>query len=142
MEQLNFFSENIKFEYHNETYLNKWIVYVVEQENYIIKNLNFIFTNDDYLLEINKKYLKHNYYTDVITFDYVEENNVSGDIFISIDRIKENAKMYNVDFIDELNRIIIHGVLHLLGYKDKLEIEKLEMTQKENFYLKSANSGL
>jgi rRNA maturation RNase YbeY len=86
-------------------------------------------------LEVNKQYLNHDYFTDIITFDYVENDIVSGDIFISCDRVKENAKEFDKTFENELSRIIIHGVLHLLGYKDKVKKDKLLMTQKEDFYL-------
>jgi rRNA maturation RNase YbeY len=94
-----------------------------------------IFCSDEYLLDVNKKYLNHDYYTDIITFDYVEDKIISGDIFISSDRVRENANQFNVSFEMELFRIIIHGILHLLGYKDKTKKDKSLMTEKENFYL-------
>jgi len=133
--EINLFSEDIVFEYENAQKLNKWLISVIKEENYELDNLNIIFTSDNYLLEMNRNYLNHDYFTDVITFDYVEGVILSGEIFISIDRVGENAQKYNVEFIDELNRIIVHGLLHLLGYKDKTEAEKEIMTSKENFYL-------
>jgi len=133
--EINLFSEDIVFEYENAQKLNKWLISVIKEENYELDNLNIIFTSDNYLLEMNRNYLNHDYFTDVISFDYVEGVILSGEIFISIDRVGENAQKYNVEFIDELNRIIVHGLLHLLGYKDKTEAEKEIMTSKENFYL-------
>lgn len=97
--------------------------------------INFIFCNDEFLIGINRKYLNHDNYTDIITFDYSEGNVVSGDIFISIDRIKENAKNYGVSFENELYRVMIHGILHLCGYKDKRRTEKEKMTAGEDKYL-------
>lgn len=94
-----------------------------------------IFCSDDYLHEMNKKYLDHHYYTDIITFNYVEGAVISGDLFISIDRIRENAKKFKVNFIEELYRVIIHGVLHLVGYNDKTTDEQRLMRGKEDFYL-------
>lgn len=96
--------------------------------------INYIFCSDDYLLNINQEYLQHDYYTDIITFDY-SESIISSDIFISIDRISENARKNSVTLQSELQRVIIHGALHLVGYKDKTQAEKIVMTQKEDFYL-------
>jgi len=120
----------------NEDAICEWIENVVINENHNLGDLSFIFCADTYLLEINKKYLKHNFFTDVITFDYTENKIVAGDIFISIDRIKENSEKYSVTFNYELLRVIIHGVLHLLGFKDKDKEDKLLMTSKEDEYLK------
>jgi probable rRNA maturation factor len=94
-----------------------------------------IFCSDDYLYEMNKKYLNHYYYTDIITFNYVEDAVISGDLFISIDRIRENAKKFRVTFLKELYRVIIHGVLHLVGYHDETTDEQRLMRGKEDFYL-------
>ena len=128
-----YFEETDSFLIEDKTEL--WIENTIRSENKKAGDISFIFCSDDYLLEVNKEYLNHDYYTDVITFDYVEENIISGDIFISIDRIKENADEFKVSFSDELNRIMIHGVLHLLGYKDKTADEKQLMTTKEDKYL-------
>ena len=97
--------------------------------------ITYIFCSDNYLLEMNKQYLNHNYYTDIITFDYVTKNVISGDLFISVDRVKENAEIFKSKFVKELYRVIFHGVLHLIGYKDKSEEEQLIMRAKEDLYL-------
>lgn len=112
-----------------------WLNSVISTENCIGGDINFIFCSDNYLLNINEKYLKHNYYTDVITFDYTEGNIISGDIFISTDRVFDNSNQFSITFTHELNRIMIHGLLHLLGYNDKIENDKLQMTNLENKYL-------
>lgn len=113
-------------------YYENWLNKVTTLENKEIGDITLIFCSDEYLLNINREYLDHDYYTDIITFDYTEYNIVSGDLFISLDRVADNAKLHDVDFINELNRVIVHGVLHLCGYKDKsVEDEKL-MRSKEN----------
>jgi rRNA maturation RNase YbeY len=116
----------------NEEFLTQWLDKVTQQENKKLGELTFIFTSDEYLLEVNKQYLEHDYYTDIITFDYCEDDYVSGDLFISIDRVKENAQINNTTFQNELNRVIVHGVLHLCGYKDKTEDDEQLMRHKEN----------
>ncbi|WP_423129841.1 rRNA maturation RNase YbeY [Gaoshiqia sp. Z1-71] len=115
--------------------LKGWIRAAISEEEKIPGDLSFVFCSDSYLLEINKQYLQHDYFTDIITFDYVNEGLISGDILISVDRVRENSQQYRVEFGQELNRIMIHGVLHLCGYKDKLTKEKEIMTQKEDYYL-------
>ena len=132
---ISFFSEEIKFSYPDPIALEKWILNSVQEEQFILGELSIIFTNDAYLVDINKKYLNRDYYTDIITFNYVENDIVSGDIFISIERVKENANIFKTTFIHELNRIIIHGVLHLLKYDDNNPENKKIMTEKENYYL-------
>lgn len=133
---INFFQEDINFTLPNKTAVRNWINNTISAENYSLSELNFIFCSDVYLLEINKQYLNHDTYTDIITFDNSEEEGVIvGDIFLSIERIKENAQTFKVPFKDELHRVIIHGTLHLLGYPDKKKEEKALMTQKEDFYL-------
>jgi len=114
---------------------SSWIEYVISDNQKKIKELSIIFCNDEYILETNKKYLNHDYYTDIITFDYSEKNYISGDLLISLETVQHNADNYNVTFINELQRVIIHGILHLLGYNDKTEEQKTLMTQKENYYL-------
>ena len=116
--------------------ITSWIKATIASEEKSPGDISFIFCSDNYLLEVNKQYLDHDYFTDIITFDYVENNVISGDIFISCDRVKENALEYKTGFENELSRIIIHGVLHLLGFKDKNKKDKLLMTKKEDFYLK------
>ena len=115
--------------------LNRWIKETIASEGKTTGDISFIFCSDAYLLEVNKQYLNHDYFTDIITFDYVENNVISGDIFISCDRVRENGVEFGTGFESELSRIIIHGVLHLLGFKDKSKKDKLLMTQKEDFYL-------
>lgn len=100
-----------------------------------LKDISVVFTDDDYLLEVNKQYLNHDYYTDVITFDYSSFPEVSGDIMISLDRVKDNAETLSVSFQEELNRVIYHGLLHLCGYKDKSGADEKLMRTKENYYL-------
>ena len=115
--------------------LSNWLKQVVIQEKKIFGEIVCIFCDDKYLLEKNIKYLNHDYLTDVITFNYCEDRTVSGDILISVERVRENAKSYNVSFFTEIKRVIVHGLLHLLGYDDKTNSSKKEMTEKEDFYL-------
>ncbi len=130
----NYFFENIKEFSFSENIFAK-IEALIFNENKKDGELSFIFCSDEYLLKMNNDYLKHNFYTDVITFDYTEGDIISGDIFISIDRVKENAEKYNVSFENELQRVMIHGVLHLVGYNDKTEEEQKQMREKESQYL-------
>ena len=115
--------------------MKNWIQEVIRLNNHQTGHLSFVFCTDDYLLEVNKKFLNHDYFTDIITFDYNELNKVSGDLMISIDRVKENALTHHCTFQIELYRVIIHGVLHLLGFSDKTEIQKVKMRELENLYL-------
>lgn len=112
-----------------------WINSVVEEEGYGVGEITFVFCSDDYLLEMNRKHLDHDYYTDIITFDYVEGDVVSGDLFISLDRIGDNASLLNVQYEEELLRVCVHGVLHLCGYQDKSDDEERVMRRKEDYYL-------
>lgn len=133
---INFFTEEIQYTLKNKIQTRAWIKDTVEAEGYILEELNFIFCSDEYLLAINQQYLNHDTYTDVITFDNAEElKTIVGDIFISIDRVQENAKQFGGKTEAELRRVIIHGTLHLLGYKDKSKSAKMLMTQKEDHYL-------
>ena len=137
---INFFAEESTFSPKSKTILKNWIADTINQEKHQLQELNFIFCSDNYLLKINQEYLKHDTYTDIITFDNSEEKGqIVGDIFISIDRVKENAKNFNTAFLDELHRVMIHGTLHLLGYPDKKKEEKDLMTEKENQYLNTRN---
>ncbi|MFL2585614.1 MAG: rRNA maturation RNase YbeY [Parvicellaceae bacterium] len=129
-----FHKESVSIEF-NEDLVSNWINSCIGQVSKITGDLSVIFCNDEYLKTINIKYLNHDYYTDIITFDYSEKDTISGDLFISIDRVIENAKLNNVHFINELYRVIIHGVLHLCGYNDKTVKEKKEIREKENFFL-------
>lgn len=131
-----FFSEDTNFKPKQLTKLRAWINQSIESEKHQLVELNFIFCSDDYLLKINQQYLNHDTYTDIITFDNGDTSGeIYGDIFISIDRVKENAKSFKTTLSDELHRVIIHGTLHLLGYKDKSKADKDLMTKKEDFYL-------
>ncbi len=115
--------------------LRLWLNHSAKKEKQKIVNINYIFCSDKHLLKINKEYLNHDYFTDIITFDYADNTGVSGDIFISIDRVKFNANDYGVSIQDELHRVMVHGLLHLLGYKDKKPEQQKVMTSKEDFYL-------
>ena len=132
---INFYFEDVEEFQLDLPKSEDWIKNSILNEGKQSGEISFVFCSDDYLLDINRQYLDHDYYTDIITFDYVEGNLISGDIFISIDRVKENADVFKVSFENELNRIIIHGVLHLLGYKDKDSKQKEVMTGKEDYYL-------
>ena len=117
--------------------LKSFIDDLIKEEGKKLDNLNFIFCSDEYLLDINNTYLAHNYYTDIITFDLGEKGAkaISGDIFISTDRVIDNAQAFNSKLNIELHRVIFHGVLHLCGYKDKTKVTRLKMTAKEDYYL-------
>jgi len=132
---LHFHFENISFILSNKKALRIWLNNCAKAENQIIDELNYIFCSDNHLLEINKKFLNHDFYTDVISFDYSEDENITGDIFISYERVKENARDFSIPIKDELHRVIIHGLLHLMGYSDKTTPQKSEMKSKEDFYL-------
>src|SRR5688572_30111324 len=131
-----FFSENIFYSPPHKKLLKSWINNTIIEEGFRLSSVNFIFCDDEYLLEINKQYLNHDTYTDIITFDNSDTAKlIIGDIFISIDRIRENSLKFHVSERDELHRIMIHGTLHLLGYPDKGVKAKKLMTSKEDHYL-------
>lgn len=129
---LFFHSEDISFDLKFKRKTKKWIYTVISLYNRVPGNLNIIFCSDNYLLSINKQYLNHNYFTDVVTFDLSENTEISGDIFISIDKIKENAKEWNTTESNELLRVIIHGILHLLGFNDDTEENRENMRHLED----------
>lgn len=132
---IDFIFEQIDvFELNNNLIIN-WLSDVCVSEKKVCGPISIIFCSDDYLLEVNKEYLDHDYYTDIITFDYTINNEVSGDLFISIDRVKENSTTFDVTFQKELYRVLVHGVLHLCGYGDKSVSEEKIMRSKEDFYL-------
>jgi probable rRNA maturation factor len=136
MPAIRFFEEDISYKIKNKLALRQWISETVQAEGYKLNELSYIFCSDEYLLQINRQYLDHDTYTDIITFDNsTPVNGITGDIFISIDRIRENALKFNIAETDELHRVIIHGALHLLEYKDKTPADKKKMTLKEDFYL-------
>ncbi len=130
-----FFNEKHSFRLRNKNKIKRWIKNTIQNEGFSLEGINVIFTSDDHLLEINKEHLNHDYYTDIITFNYNENQQVSSDLFISVDRVKDNAKTQKTTFTNEMHRVIIHGVLHLLGYNDKTDTQIAEMRSKENFYL-------
>jgi probable rRNA maturation factor len=133
---LNFFSEDVDFDLPRPLKTKKWIKNTSKSEGYEISDLNYIFCSDEYLLEINKQYLDHDYFTDIITFDNSEEDNVlEGDIYISVDRVRENAETFHADFETEMRRVLVHGLLHLMGYEDSDESLKKAMRGKEDEYL-------
>lgn len=138
-EKISFHSEDIEFSLPNPSLIFDWIYKTIESEAKAFQCLNFIFCSDEYLHKINVEYLNHDTYTDVITFPYSEGKIIEGDIFISIERIQENAEKFKVDFENELHRVMIHGVLHLLGFGDKTVEDKAQMTQKEDEYLSKLN---
>tara|TARA_B110000503_G_C6918356_1_gene317658 strand:+ start:54 stop:470 length:417 start_codon:yes stop_codon:yes gene_type:complete len=132
---ITFHNEDIKFNLKNKRLLKSWIKDSTQNENCSVGNLTYVFCSDEHLLNMNKEHLSHNYYTDIITFNYNVEKQISGDFFISIDRVDENANQQNNKFTDELHRVLIHGVLHLVGYNDKTDLQQAEMTSKEDYYL-------
>lgn len=129
------FNYEIDFNLDNPDFTSKWISKVIQNEKFTEGEINYIFCSDDYLLKKNIKYLKHNTLTDIISFDYSMGHVISGDIFISIDRVNDNANDFKTTFDEELHRVIIHGVLHFIGYKDKTSDEKKLMREKEDHYL-------
>ena len=132
---INFFFEDIDEFDIKKTDIEKNIEKLVINENRILGDVNYIVCSDNYLLNINREYLNHDYFTDVISFDYCEDNVISGDIFISVDTVSDNAKEYGATFENELERVMIHGVLHFVGYNDKTESDQKTMRAKENQYL-------
>lgn len=136
MNNIEFYFEEVDIPGFSEKEIREWIIRTIVMEDGSPGDVTFIFCTDDYLLNMNIQYLQHDTLTDIITFDYCEEmGNVSGDIFISLDRVRENAAELNLSFEEELKRVIIHGVLHLLGYNDKAPSDEALMRLKENYYL-------
>jgi rRNA maturation RNase YbeY len=132
---IRFFSEGIDFKVPHPRKTTAWIRSVILKERKQLHSLNYIFCDDSYLLRMNQQYLNHKTLTDIITFDYSEKNKIAGEIFISLERVSENARKYSRPLDEELHRVIIHGVLHLAGYKDKKPSEKALMRKKEQAYL-------
>mgnify|MGYP001804060443 CR=1 FL=1 len=130
-----FHSELPDFSFDDDTGVSGWITHASTEEKVTIAGLNYIFCSDEYLLDINIKHLNHNYLTDIITFPYQEGKVLESDIFISVDRVKDNAAELKIDWFDELCRVMIHGFLHLCGYKDKTDDEQAVMRKKEDYYL-------
>ncbi|MDH4058090.1 MAG: rRNA maturation RNase YbeY [Cyclobacteriaceae bacterium] len=136
MGKIQFFAEKIRFKIKNPKKTSNWIKNSIEKEGFGLGHLNVIFCNDSYLEELNSKYLNHKTLTDIITFDYSDSAAlIHGDIFISVPRVKENSLEFKADFDTELHRVIIHGILHLMGYSDKSKPKKQQMRKKEDSYL-------
>jgi probable rRNA maturation factor len=134
--EIHFYAEDIKYTLPGKKKIREWISIVFQREKKKCSALNYIFCNDTYLLNLNKKYLQHDTYTDILTFNNGEIGcPVKGDIFISIERVRENSKIFNTYFSGELHRVMIHGVLHLIGYQDKTSDESELMRSKEDYYL-------
>ena len=132
--------ENTDFVFKGKAKNNSWLKLVAESEIRRIGDINIIFCSDNYLLDINQKFLQHDYFTDIITFDYCEGDKLSGDLFISIDSVRENSEHYGTAFDEELHRVIVHGVLHLIGYDDHSDEDIAMMRSKENYYLNMRSS--
>lgn len=136
MAAINYFSQKPRFKLPNPKKTSAWIKKTIAQEGKTLVELNYIFCTDEYLREMNIEFLNHKTYTDIITFNFNPSNTeIEGEIYISIDRVRENAATFKTDFLTELNRVIIHGVLHLIGYNDKSRSEKQAMREKEDAYL-------
>lgn len=135
-----FSNEHVEFDLQEPERVKKWITHVVRTRGKRVGEVNYIFCDDAYLIEVNRAYLDHDTYTDIITFDYVAGNIISGDIFISIERVKENARLFDTSFEHELHRVLIHGIHHLLGQGDKSETEAKQMRNLEEESLKIWNT--
>lgn len=132
---ISYYFEDTDFTFKAKTISRKWLRLVAESEIKRIGNINIIFCSDNYILDINQRYLQHDYFTDIITFDYCESDRLNGDLFISIDSVRENSVEYGEGFERELQRVMVHGILHLIGYDDHTKAQQKEMRSKENYYL-------
>ena len=132
---ISYYFQDTDFKFRDRRKTNEWLKLAAESEIRRIGNISIIFCSDNYVLHINQKYLQHDYFTDIITFDYCEGDRLSGDLFISVDSVRENSVEFGTEFKDELNRVIIHGLLHLVGYDDHTEKDIKLMRSKENYYL-------
>jgi len=132
---IRFHVEDIEFSWKNKRLLSNWIKEAVVMEGRTVGEINVILCSDNYLIDMNKRFLNHDYYTDIITFDYSVENTISGDLYISYDRVEDNASALGVSSQNEIYRVVIHGVMHLAGYSDKSKRQKQTMRERENFYL-------
>lgn len=136
MGYIHFFTEDTTYHIKQKLALKRWIKAAIASEGFKAGEISIVLCSDTYLLAINKQYLRHDTYTDIVTFDNSEQDDtIAGDIFISVDRVRENALKFGVPERDELHRVIIHGILHLCGYGDKKKEDKVRMTEKEDFYL-------
>ena len=130
-----YYTEDTKFLFKEKRLTNRWLKLVAESEIRRLGDISIIFCSDNYILDVNMKYLQHDYFTDIITFDYCEGDLLNGDLFISVDSVRENAAFYETEFENELNRVIVHGILHLIGYDDHTKDDIAVMRAKENYYL-------
>lgn len=132
---IRYYCEDIKFLFKNKIANNRWLKMVAGSEIKTLGDISIIFCSDNYILDVNLRYLHHDYFTDVITFDYCEGDKLSGDLFISVDSVRENAIEFGTEFDEELHRVIVHGLLHLIGYDDHTPEEQKVMRAKEDYYL-------
>lgn len=132
---VSYFFEETDFKFKNRRLNNAWLKTVAGSEIKKLGDINIIFCSDNYILDVNQRYLQHDYFTDIITFDYCEGDVLSGDLFISVDSVRENSVFYGTYFENELNRVIVHGLLHLIGYDDHTDEDIRTMREKENYYL-------
>ena len=139
---VRYFYEDTDFVFKNKLFNNKWLKMVAGSESKFLGDVNVIFCSDNYILDVNIKYLGHDYFTDIITFDYCEGDKLSGDLFISVDSVRENSIFYGTEFDDELHRVIVHGILHLIGFDDHTDKDTLLMRSKEDYYLNLRNNLL
>lgn len=128
--------KNVKFRLRKTKDIKNWIIQVIRSEKMEPGDLSFIFATDSYMKKLNREFLKKDYYTDVIAFDYRQGNIVDGEIYIGIEIIKRNARIYNTSFLNEVVRVMVHGVLHIIGYDDKNEKDRKEMREREDFYIR------
>ncbi len=126
------YNNNTLFNLSDKKSITNWLLAVIQSEGFVLGEVEYFFCSDEQLLDINRSNLNHDTYTDIITFDYTVSNLINADIFISVERVQENANKFSIDFNEELRRVMVHGILHLCGYKDKTKEYKLIMTQKED----------
>jgi len=129
---IEFLNENIEFPSINTGLLENWIKRIIKEHDFNLGSVTIIFCSDQYILKTNKEFLNHDYYTDIITFDYCENRNISGDLLISLETVRSNSENFNTDFSDELNRVIIHGILHLIGFDDSTPELKANIRKEED----------
>lgn len=129
---IEFLSEDVEFPFVDIERLEKWITLVIKRKDFFLGSVSIIFCSDEYILKKNRDFLKHDYYTDIITFDYCENRNISGDLLISLHTVLSNSKQYETDFLEELHRVIIHGILHLIGFDDKTPETRSIIREEEN----------
>ena len=132
---ISYYFEDTDFVFKEKNLNGRWLRMVAESEVKRLGDISIIFCSDNYILDVNQRYLEHDYFTDIITFDYCEGDRLSGDLFISVDSVMENSLEYGTEFKDELNRVIVHGILHLIGYDDHTDEDVMTMREKENYYL-------